>query len=80
MLSRLYELHSEVQLFLGKTHFELKDKLTDWWITTLAYLSDIFSCLNVLNLRLQGKSINRFSIYDKIKAFIKIIEMISNNV
>jgi len=38
MLSRLFELHSEVQLFLGETHFELKDKLTEHlWITTLAY-------------------------------------------
>jgi hypothetical protein len=53
MLSRLFELHSEVQLFLGETNFELKDKLTDnLWITTLAYLSDIFNCLNVLNLSL----------------------------
>ncbi|XP_060845984.1 zinc finger BED domain-containing protein 5-like [Rhopalosiphum padi] len=81
MLCRLFELHSEVQLFLGETNFELKDKLTDnLWITTLAYLSDIFNRLNVLNLSLQGKSINRFSMNDKIKAFIKIIEMISNNV
>ncbi|XP_050066008.1 zinc finger BED domain-containing protein 5-like [Aphis gossypii] len=80
-LSRLFELHSEVQLFRGETHFELKDKLTDnLWITTLAYLSDIFNRLNVLNLSLQGKSINRFSMNDKIKAFIKIIEMISNNI
>ncbi|XP_025423467.1 zinc finger BED domain-containing protein 5-like [Sipha flava] len=54
MLSRLFELHSEVQLFLGETNFELKDKLTDnLWITTLAYLSDIFNRLNVLNLSLQ---------------------------
>jgi len=81
MLSRLFELHSEVQLFLGETNFELKDKLTDnLWITTLAYLSDIFNRLNVLNLSLQGKSINRFSMNDKIKAFIMIIEMSSNNV
>lgn len=81
MLSRLFELHSEVQLFLGETNFELKDKLTDnLWITTLAYLSDIFNRLNVLNLSLQGKSINRFSMNDKIKAFFKIIEIISNNV
>ncbi|KAL4130632.1 hypothetical protein QTP88_008053 [Uroleucon formosanum] len=72
-------LHTE--LFLGETNFELKDKLTDnLWITTLAYLSDIFNRLNVLNLSLQGKSINRFSMNDKIKAFLKIIEMISNNV
>jgi hypothetical protein len=53
MLSRLFELHSEVQLFLGETNFELKDKLTDnLWITTLAYLSDIFNRLNVFKFKL----------------------------
>ena len=76
MLSRLFELHSEVQLFLGETNFELKDKLTDnLWITTLAYLSDIFNRRNVLNLSLQGKTINRCSMNDKMKGkiiFIKI--------
>ncbi|XP_031330321.1 zinc finger BED domain-containing protein 5-like [Photinus pyralis] len=79
MLSRLFELRSEVQLFLMETDFELRDRLTDeLWITTLAYLSDIFNRINDLNLSLQGKTTNRFSVNDKIKAFIKKFQMINN--
>jgi len=62
ILSRLFELHSKVQLFLGETQFELKDKFIDnLWISTLAYLSVVFNHLNVLNLSLQGKSLNQLT-------------------
>jgi len=50
------------------------------WIVALAYLSDIFNRLDVFNLSLQGKSNNIFTMNDKIKAFIKKIEIISNNI
>lgn len=81
MLSRLFELYSEVQLFLMETDFELRYKLLDEsWIMTLAYLSDIFNRLNNLNLSLQGRGTNRFSVNDKINAFIKKIQMMEKSV
>lgn len=81
MLSRLFELRSEVQLFLMETDFELQDRLTDeLWLTTLAYLADMFNRLNDLNLSLQGKTTNRFMVDDKIRAFIRKCQMISDSV
>ncbi|XP_072389339.1 zinc finger BED domain-containing protein 5-like [Diabrotica undecimpunctata] len=81
MLNRLFQLRSEVQLFLMETDFELRNRLTDkHWLISLAYLSDIFNRINDLNLSLQGRSTNRFSVNDKIKAFIKKFQMIEKSV
>lgn len=80
MLSRLFELHSEVHLFLMESNFELRDRFTnELWLTTLAYLSDIFNRLNDLNLSLQGTT-TRFSVDDKIKAFIKKCQMMHKTI
>ncbi|XP_072391924.1 zinc finger BED domain-containing protein 5-like [Diabrotica undecimpunctata] len=81
MLNRLSQLRSEVQLFLMGTDFELRNRLTDeHWLISLAYLSDIFNRINDLNLSLQGRSTNRFSVNDKIKAFIKKFQMTEKSV
>jgi len=41
------------------------------WLITLAYLSDVFSKLNELNLSLQGNSMTVLNAHDKIKGFEK---------
>lgn len=46
------------------------------WLSQLAYLSDIFSHLNELNLGLQGLSVNGFDVQDKICALLKKIGVI----
>ncbi len=47
VLSRLFELHKEVQMFLQDIHVPLSDIIEDTvWLSQLAYLSDIFSRLN----------------------------------
>nr|XP_033478812.1 zinc finger BED domain-containing protein 5-like [Epinephelus lanceolatus]XP_033478814.1 zinc finger BED domain-containing protein 5-like [Epinephelus lanceolatus]XP_033478816.1 zinc finger BED domain-containing protein 5-like [Epinephelus lanceolatus] len=72
VLSRLFELHKEVQMFLQDTNFPLSDIFEDAvWLSQLAYLSDIFSRLNELNLGLQGLSISVFDVQDKINALLK---------
>lgn len=76
VLSRLFELHREVQIFLHDTNFPLSDNFEDTvWLSQLAYLSDIFSRLNELNLGLQGLSINVFDVQDKINALLKKLEL-----
>ncbi len=76
VLSRLFELHKEVQMFLQDTNFPLSDIFEDTvWLSQLAYLSDIFSRLNKLNLGLQGLSINAFDVQDKINALLKKLEL-----
>lgn len=47
-------------------------KLNDMdWLCTLAYLVDIFSFLNELNLKTQGKEMNVFVFWNRIEGFKK---------
>jgi hypothetical protein len=71
VLKRLLELRHEVHLFLKNmtplsSHFEVEA-----WLCRLAYLTDIFSKLNDLNLNLQRNGNNIFSMEDKVRAFYR---------
>ena len=60
VLNRVFEMKDEIKLFLD---FKNKDKILSYfnddnWITSLAYLADIFEKLNILNLKMQGKNTN----------------------
>ncbi|KAK9686133.1 hypothetical protein QE152_g37414 [Popillia japonica] len=73
MLGRLFNLKSEVEIFLMSSSEELYKKFTDdKFMFYLAYLSDFFETINLLNLKLQGqKSIlkNYDSVKRKLKSF-----------
>jgi hypothetical protein len=72
VLSRLFELRSEAQIFLTNSNSDLAAYfLDDVWLTRLAYLADIFSQLNELNSSLQGSNITPFTVVDKVNATIK---------
>uniref|UniRef100_A0A8C5FLG9 HAT C-terminal dimerisation domain-containing protein n=1 Tax=Gadus morhua TaxID=8049 RepID=A0A8C5FLG9_GADMO len=76
VLSRLFELHREVQVFLQDKSFPLSGVFDDTlWLSQLAYLSDIFSRMNELNLGLQGLSTSAFDGQDKISAMLKKLEL-----
>jgi hypothetical protein len=48
-------LRDELKVFFTDHHFHLSDRLDDAeFLTRLAYLGDVFSRLNDLNLGLQG--------------------------
>ena len=76
ILTRLFELRDEAASFLSEhespfaTYFE-----NTTWLAQLAYLADIFSKLNELNLSLQGKDTNVLNLYDKVAGFQKKIEL-----
>jgi hypothetical protein len=77
VLSRLFELRSEVQIFLSDTTSNLSNRFTDeMWLSRLAYLADIFCRLNELNKSLHGFRTTPFSVHDKTKAFRKILGFI----
>jgi hypothetical protein len=60
--SRLFELHDELRTFLISHNYEYATLLSDEsWVAKLAYLSDIFSHLNEVNIKLQGKDETLFS-------------------
>ena len=76
VLTRLFELRDEVRTFFVDSRFELSDRFCDFkWLCKLAYLADIFSYLNGLNLSLQGKTATMFHVHSKIEATIRKLEL-----
>uniref|UniRef100_A0A673GQG2 DUF4371 domain-containing protein n=1 Tax=Sinocyclocheilus rhinocerous TaxID=307959 RepID=A0A673GQG2_9TELE len=76
VLTRLFQLRDEVRTFFIDSKFELADRLCDFdWLCKLAYLADIFSHLNGLNLALQGTAVTMFHVHNKIEATVKKIDL-----
>lgn len=76
VISRLFELHKEVFVFLQDKNFTFSHLFEDTvWLSELANLSNMFSRLNELNLGLQGLSVNVFDVQDKISAALKKMEL-----
>ncbi|KAM3862185.1 SCAN domain-containing protein 3-like [Diretmus argenteus] len=70
VLNRLFELRNEVYSFLTEKKSPLAHHYVDLkFQAKLAYLSDIFSLLNQLNLTLQGRNSSIFLVADKVEAF-----------
>ncbi|XP_061598837.1 SCAN domain-containing protein 3-like isoform X5 [Cololabis saira] len=70
LLNRLFELRNEVFSFLTEKKYTLAHHFANTKFTAkLAYLCDIFSLLNQLNISLQGRTSNIFVVANKVKAF-----------
>ena len=73
-----FKLRDELKAFFTDHNFRLSDRLhDDEFLTRLAYLGDVFSRLNYLNLGLQGLFSTIFNVLDKIEAMIKKLELFS---
>ncbi|XP_068224820.1 zinc finger BED domain-containing protein 5-like [Palaemon carinicauda] len=72
MLGWLYELREEVAIFLeSRQTADFHDNFqAEGFQITLVYLVDIFEALNVVNLKIHGKSINTIMHHDTIRAFM----------
>uniref|UniRef100_A0A3P9L2A9 Uncharacterized protein n=1 Tax=Oryzias latipes TaxID=8090 RepID=A0A3P9L2A9_ORYLA len=69
VLQRCFELHEEIRLFMeskGKDTTELRDEL---FLCEMAFLCDITSHLNVMNLQLQGRGRVISDMYSTVQAF-----------
>ncbi|KAE9540093.1 hypothetical protein AGLY_005345 [Aphis glycines] len=76
VLTRFFELRTEIEVFLREKNSPLSDHFQDIiWLAKVAYLSDIFSLLNELNLSMQGPLTNIFSCYNKVEAFLKKLDL-----
>ena len=52
---RIFEMRQEVHIFLDSQKHEYSENFVDFdWLSKLAYLADIFSHINDLNLMMQG--------------------------
>ena len=78
VLTHFLKLRDELKVFFTDHHFHLSDRLRDHeFLTRLAYLGDVFSRLNDLNLGLQGLPATIFNVWDKIEAMIKKLDLFS---
>lgn len=76
ILTRLFELRHEIEIFLNQKHSDLaKYFLDEEWVAKLAYLSDIFSLINELNSSLQGTMTTLFNLYNKMDIFKEKLKM-----
>lgn len=75
-LARVFELREPLQRFLAEKKSPLAAHFSDKeWVTKLAYVCDMISLLNELNLSLQGKMTTVFKLADKIAAFKAKLEL-----
>ncbi|KAK3525868.1 hypothetical protein QTP70_010922 [Hemibagrus guttatus] len=75
-LTRVFELREPLQRFLSEKKSPLAAHFSDKvWVAKLAYLCDIFSLLNELNVCLQGKMTTVFKLADKVAAFKAKLEL-----
>ena len=59
VLCRVYELQSEISIFLKEKNHKLARIFTNMeWLSRLFYLVDVFEHLNLLNITLQGRNEN----------------------
>ena len=77
VVKRVFELRAEIQEFIIQQnkqdlllHFNIDEQSLK-----LAYLVDIFSRLNILNLSMQGKESTVLDFVDKVNAFIMKLEL-----
>ncbi|XP_037005248.2 zinc finger MYM-type protein 6 isoform X4 [Artibeus jamaicensis] len=76
ILTRLFELRHEIEIFLNQKHSDLANYFLDEeWVARLAYLSDIFSLINELNLSLRGTMTTLFNLYSKMDVFKEKLKM-----
>ena len=78
LLTRVFELRESLPLqrFLSEKKSTLAAHFSDKvWVAKLAYLCDIFSLLNELNLSLQGKMTTFFQLADRVAAFKAKLEL-----
>ncbi|XP_048206801.1 zinc finger MYM-type protein 6 isoform X2 [Perognathus longimembris pacificus] len=70
VLTRLFQLRNEIEIFLNQNHSDLATYFHDEeWVAKLAYLADIFSLINELHSGLQGSMTTFFSLYNKMDIF-----------
>ena len=69
-LKRAFALREEVEQFLEKDKNSISAHFKDMdWLTSFAYLVDIFESLNELNLSLQGSNSTILDSHGKLRGF-----------
>ncbi|PNF26438.1 hypothetical protein B7P43_G16508 [Cryptotermes secundus] len=80
VLKRMFKLRHEVFCFLNGENHSLADSFSNKdFLLKMAYLTDIFEKLNILNTSLQGNEATVLSWNDKVNAFLRKLELWRNS-
>ena len=72
VLTRVFELHEGIMQFLRNQGSEIADHFENReFILSLAYLADVFTHLNELNVSMQGTAMNMITAREKLSALTK---------
>ncbi|XP_050547005.1 zinc finger BED domain-containing protein 5-like [Daktulosphaira vitifoliae] len=81
VLTRVMELRAELLIYLQQAKPEYSEFICDpALLLKLAFLSDLFEHLNILNKSLQGRDENVITAKDKTHGFTKIIDLWSSSI
>lgn len=81
VIQRVFELRQEIYAFLKEeNHKDAENFVDELFIMKLAYLTDIFEKLNILNTQLQGNNTHILQLSDKINGFSRKLELWSNKI
>ena len=81
MTRKVFELRHELLTFFKEKNHKFKDDFeNDNFILRMAYLSDIFQTLNVINLSFQASNSNIVVFISKLEAFTRKLDVWTKNV
>ncbi|CAH1109770.1 unnamed protein product [Psylliodes chrysocephalus] len=81
VLTRVMELRAELLIYLQQAKSEYSEFICDpKFLLKLAFLSDLFEQLNILNKSLQGRNENVITAKDKLHGFTKKIDLWSSSI
>lgn len=78
-LTRFFALFETILEFLDTKDKILKDNLMKWK-TDIAYLTDLFTKFNMVNLQLQGDSLNLIKTKSILSAFLARVKLMKQNI
>lgn len=78
-LKRFFDLRLEIEMFMNEKNKIVSELSDESWILELAFLTDITTFLNELNIKLQGKGKLLSDMYTDIKSFQVKLKLLYNN-
>lgn len=78
-LKRFFDLRLEIEMFMNEKNKIVSELSDESWILEFAFLTDITTFLNELNIKLQGKEKLLSDMYTDIKLFQVKLKLLYNN-
>jgi Spin-doc zinc-finger/Domain of unknown function (DUF4371) len=80
MIKRFFLLKDDIYVFMMEKGKEIPELVNSEWLIQLAFLVDITSLMNDLNIKLQGKGKLIHETFSEVKAFEMKLKLLKNNI